>query len=232
MSNSTTLLDLIAVAQAQPAVTANELFDALSQAAVFGRRARSSNALSWGYYGGRYRGMAIANGTVALSASQANVYIVVNKATGAVSQSTTTTNWDDPSYDRLYRCTTSGSAVTAWDDHREFLFTPSGKAINSQSAAYTTVMSDAYAILLHPSSDTSARTWTIDSNANVAYPVGTELEFINQNAAGTITIAITSDTMRKAGTGSTGSRTLAADGWAKAKKLAATEWIIDGANLT
>jgi len=232
MSDMTTLLDTIVVGQSQPAVTANELFDALSQAACFGRRARTCTGLTWGYYGGRYRRMAISNGTLSLTASQANIYVVASKASGAVSFSTSTTNWDDPSYDRLYWISTNGSAVTDYDDHREFLFTPAGKAINSQSAAYTTVMADAYNILLHPSADTSARTWTIDSNANVAYPIGTELEFINQNAAGTITINITSDTLRKAGTGSTGSRTLAADGWAKAKKLATTEWIIDGSNLT
>lgn len=103
---------------------------------------------------------------------------------------------------------------------------------NSQSAAYTTVLTDAGKHIFHPSADTSARTWTIDSNANVAYPVGTALTFINQNAAGVITIAITSDTMRLAGTGTTGNRTLAANGIATAIKIATTEWIISGTGLT
>lgn len=103
---------------------------------------------------------------------------------------------------------------------------------NSQSAAYTTVLGDAQKHILHPSADTTARVFTINSNANVAYPVGTAITFINQNGAGTITIAITADTMRLAGAGTTGSRTLAANGIATAIKITTTEWIISGTNLT
>lgn len=103
---------------------------------------------------------------------------------------------------------------------------------NSKSAAYTTVLSDAQKHIFHPSADTSARTWTIDSNANVPYPIGTCLTFINQNSGGVITIAITSDTMRLAGAGTTGSRSLAANGIATAIKVTSTEWIISGTGLT
>lgn len=103
---------------------------------------------------------------------------------------------------------------------------------NSQSAAYTTVLADGEKHIFHPSADTTARVWTIDSNANVAYPIGTALTFVNQHSAGVITIAITSDTMRLAGAGTTGSRTLAADGFATAVKVATTEWIISGPGLT
>jgi uncharacterized protein DUF5907 len=103
---------------------------------------------------------------------------------------------------------------------------------NSQSTAYTTVLGDAGKHLLHPSADTSARTFTIDSNANVAYPIGTAITFVNQDSAGTLTIAITSDTMRLAGAGTTGSRTLAANGIATALKVTSTEWIISGTGLT
>jgi len=103
---------------------------------------------------------------------------------------------------------------------------------NSQSAAYTTVLADQGKHLLHPSADTTARTFTIDSNANVAYPIGTALTFVNQASAGVMTIAITTDTMRLAGAGTTGSRTLAANGIATALKVTATEWIISGTGLT
>lgn len=103
---------------------------------------------------------------------------------------------------------------------------------NSKSAAYTTVLADAGKHILHPSADTTARTMTIDSNANVAYPVGTALTFVNQASAGVMTIAITADTMRLAGAGTTGSRTLAANGIATALKLTSTEWIISGTGLT
>jgi len=103
---------------------------------------------------------------------------------------------------------------------------------NSKSAAYTMVLADANKHILHPSADTSARTWTIPANASVAYPIGTAITFVNQNGAGVITIAITSDTMRLAAAGTTGSRTLAANGIATALKITATEWIISGSGLT
>ena len=103
---------------------------------------------------------------------------------------------------------------------------------NSQSAAYTLVIEDAGKHILHPSADTTARTFTIPANSSVAFPVGTAVTFINQNGAGVVTIAITSDTMRLAGAGTTGSRTLAANGVATALKLTATEWLISGTGLT
>lgn len=103
---------------------------------------------------------------------------------------------------------------------------------NSQSAAYTTVAWDSGKHILHPTADTTARTFTIDSNANVAYPIGTALTFVNQDGAGVVTIAITSDTMRLAWAGTTWSRTLAANGVATAIKIASKEWIIDGVWLT
>jgi hypothetical protein len=103
---------------------------------------------------------------------------------------------------------------------------------NSKSAAYTTVLTDAGKHIFHPSADTTARTWTIDSNANVAYAVGTAITFVNQNSAGVITIAITADTLRLASAGTTGNRTLAANGVATALKVTSTEWLISGTGLT
>lgn len=103
---------------------------------------------------------------------------------------------------------------------------------NSQSAAYTLVLGDAGKHILHPSADTTARQFTIPANSSVAYPIGTAITFVNQNGAGTVTIAITTDTMRLAGTGTTGSRTLAANGVATAIKVTSTEWIISGTGLT
>ena len=103
---------------------------------------------------------------------------------------------------------------------------------NSQSTAYTLVLSDAGKHILHPSADTTARTMTIPANSSVAYPIGTALTFVNQASAGVMTIAITTDTMRLAGAGTTGSRTLAANGIATALKVTSTEWIISGTGLT
>lgn len=104
---------------------------------------------------------------------------------------------------------------------------------NSQSADYTCVLSDAGKHILHPAADTTARIFTIPANASVAYPVGTAITFVNQSGTGgVVTIAITTDTMRLAGAGTTGSRTLARNGVATAMKITATEWIISGSGLT
>lgn len=101
---------------------------------------------------------------------------------------------------------------------------------NSQSAAYALVLADAQKHILHPTADNNARTFTIPANASVAYPIGTAITFVNQ--INTVTIAITTDTMTLAGAGTTGSRTLAANGIATALKITATSWIISGTGLT
>jgi hypothetical protein len=103
---------------------------------------------------------------------------------------------------------------------------------NSQSASYTLVLADSGKHIFHPSADTTARTYTIPANSSVSYPLGTAVTFVNQNGAGVITIGITSDTLRLAGSGTTGNRTLAANGVATAIKLTTTEWIISGVGLT
>jgi hypothetical protein len=103
---------------------------------------------------------------------------------------------------------------------------------NSQSAAYELVLADSGKHILHPSADTTARTFTIPANGSVAFPIGTAVTFVNQVSGGVVTIAITTDTMRLAGAGTTGSRTLAANGVATAIKLTSTEWIISGTGLT
>ncbi len=103
---------------------------------------------------------------------------------------------------------------------------------NSQSAAYTLVMADSGKHIYHPSADTTARTWTIPANGSVAYPIGTAITFVNDTSAWVITIAITTDTLVLAGAGTTGSRTLAANGIATAIKVTSTRWLISGTNLT
>jgi hypothetical protein len=102
---------------------------------------------------------------------------------------------------------------------------------NSKSANYTTIITDAGKFLYHPSSDANARTFTIDSNANVPYALGTIISFVNLSA-NALTIAIATDTMYLMGPGTTGSRTLAQYGCATALKTDATVWIISGTGLT
>jgi hypothetical protein len=126
-----------------------------------------------------------------------------------------------PSSGTLTNCTADGT------DGVGFRNVP----IASKSAAYTTVLADSGKVIFHPSTDANARTFTIDSNANVAYPLGTVLTFINMTSQA-VTIAITSDTMYLVGTGTTGSRTLAQYGMASAIKMTSTTWIISGSGLT
>jgi len=103
--------------------------------------------------------------------------------------------------------------------------------INEQSAAYTAVAADAGKVIFHPSTDANARTFTIPANSSVAYPTGTVLTFINMTSQ-VVTISITSDTLYQAGTGSTGSRSLAQYGIATAVKMTSTTWLISGNGLT
>jgi len=102
---------------------------------------------------------------------------------------------------------------------------------NSQSAAYTLVAADAGKHIFHPSTDANARTFTIPDNGSVAYPIGTAISFVNMTSQ-VVSIAITSDTMYLAGTGTTGTRSLAQYGTATALKMTSTTWIISGAGLT
>lgn len=102
---------------------------------------------------------------------------------------------------------------------------------NSQSANYNIQLSDAGKHLYHPSSDTTPRTFTIPASGSVDFPLGTAITFVNGNGAGTLTIAC-NDTMRQAGTGTTGSRTLAANGIATAMKITSSSWLINGTGLT
>ena len=127
-----------------------------------------------------------------------------------------------PASGNLSHCTADGTSPVGFRNIPQ----------NSKSANYTLVLADAGDHILHPSADTTARTFTIPANSSVAFPIGTAITFINQNGAGNVTISITTDTMRLAGAGTTGSRTLAANGVATALKIAATEWIISGGGLT
>lgn len=101
---------------------------------------------------------------------------------------------------------------------------------NSQSANYTAALTDRGKHLFHPASDNNPRTFTIPANASVAFPVGAAITFVNK--INTLTIAITSDTLTWAEDGSTGSRTLAANGMATALKITSTEWLISGTGLS
>ena len=78
---------------------------------------------------------------------------------------------------------------------------------------------------------TNTQTITIPANSVVAYPIGTAITFVAGPSATTVLIA-NNDTMYLTGTGTTGTRTLAAYGSATAMKVSATVWFIAGTGLT
>lgn len=67
----------------------------------------------------------------------------------------------------------------------------------------------------------------IPANASVAFPIGTAISIYNDSAA-TISISISTDTLRLAGTTTTGTRTLAVYGVATLMKVKSNVWVAMG----
>lgn len=72
---------------------------------------------------------------------------------------------------------------------------------------------------------------TIPANASIAFPIGACVSFWN-NSAGNQTIAITTDSLRWNTPFVTGTRTLAANGFATAIKMSATIWLLTGNGIS
>lgn len=99
---------------------------------------------------------------------------------------------------------------------------------NSQSGNYTLALSDCGKEIYHPSGAGAGDTYTIPANASVPFPIGTVIMFTNDDTTNSVSIAITSDTQRLAGTSTTGTRTPIAGGVAFWKKTTATTWVCKG----
>ena len=172
--------------------------------------------------------LALFDSTTGKLIKRASLTGLVKATSGVASAATAGTDYvapsgalGTPSSGTLTNCTADGTDAVGFRN----------VPIASKSAAYTTVLADSGKVIFHPSTDANARTFTIDSNANVAYALGTVLTFINMTSQA-VTVAITSDTLYLAGTGTTGSRTLAQYGMASAIKMTSTTWIISGSGLT
>jgi hypothetical protein len=118
MSNSASPIhDALVQSQASKEVTVNAALDAMSPALLFGRRQSSSSGLTWGYYGGTINvaGVltAIANGTVALTASATN-YVESNGAGSVTANTSGFTAGRIP----LYTVVTGSASVSSYTDHR------------------------------------------------------------------------------------------------------------------
>lgn len=158
--------------------------------------------------------------------SSANLATAVTDETGsgllvfATSPSLTTPVLGTPTSGNLANCTADGTNAVG------FLTIPQ----NAQTGSYTLVLADSGKSIFHATA-AGAATYTIPANSSVAYPLGTTISIINMSA-NAVTIAITTDTLYLAGTGTTGSRTLALYGVATATKMTSTTWIISGSGLT
>lgn len=118
------------------------------------------------------------------------------------------------------------SATGAAADTVGYIGAPQNLGLNSGNV--TLALTDSGKHLYH--SDANARTLTIPANASVAFPVGTVIVGVNENGAGVLTVAITSDTLRWGS--STGSRSVAADGTFSIIKVASTVWRLTGDGIT
>jgi hypothetical protein len=99
-----------------------------------------------------------------------------------------------------------------------------GMPVNSQSGStYAVVVGDLGKVIYFSA--------TCTATIPASLPIGSSIAFVAGTGA-TITIAQASDSMYLGGTGTTGSRTLAAYGMATAIKMAATVWFINGTGLT
>jgi hypothetical protein len=109
---------LVSPSQANKEVTVNALADALSPAALYGRRAVTSAGVTFGYYGGTVSisgtPTQIANGEVTLAASATN-YVEADPATGAVSVNQTGFTAGRTA---LHQIVTVGSTVSSHADLR------------------------------------------------------------------------------------------------------------------
>ena len=125
-----------------------------------------------------------------------------------------------PTSGNLTNCTADGTNAVG------YLIIPQ----NAQTGSYTLVLGDSGKSIFHAAA-AGAATYTIPANGTVAYPIGTTISIINMST-NAVTISITTDTLYLAGTGLTGSRTLALYGVATATKMTSTTWIISGSGLT
>lgn len=124
-----TTMAQLAVGQTQKETTVNDNFNCVSFAAIFSTRTAGTSGLTWGFFGGYILldGVltSIANGSIALSASQTN-YVEVNRA-GTISTNTTAFS---PDKFPLYEIVTNASAITAMNDRRADIVEFVGKAAN------------------------------------------------------------------------------------------------------
>lgn len=222
-------------ASASPEVQINQNSKSLDAATVFAKRSNTSNALTFGYWGGVFNGSVVAGGTLTLvgagSPSTEN-YVVVHRGTGAISVTQATTNWNNTAqYARAHKITCGASVIQAHEDHR---FSRYGVCMpkedmlwNQQTDNYTLAITDADNGVAM--SHATSKNVTIPLNATVAFKVGTSI-LIYQEGVGTPTIVATGGvTLRVRAAGSPFGNALAGQyALASITQRATDEWILTG----
>jgi hypothetical protein len=155
--------------------------------------------------------LAVANGGTGATTAGAALTSLGAAASGA--------NTDITALDQDVTITATGTIATDTIGYR-------GLPQNSQTGAYTLALADQGKMI-----NTTTGGVVIPANGSVAFPIGAAISIFN-NSGSNQTISITTDTLRLAGTATTGSRTLAQYGLATCVKVAATTWAISGAGVT
>ncbi|WP_382155453.1 hypothetical protein [Hydrogenophaga sp. ANAO-22] len=183
---------------ADPFPTVNEALDILAHQQVYGRDPDTSAALTWGYLGGaRWGGFDIVDGTLTLTNSAEN-YLVVARSTGAMTTSTSMTNWNNlVDYARVFHITTAGGVPTVIRDYRGGPGGVHGQAGGGGGGGSAApLITDATAARAFDPSDagsyvrftaTGAKTGTFDVGDGFAAPE--EYHVANRGASGNLTLS-------------------------------------------
>lgn len=124
---------------------------------------------------------------------------------------------------------TIGGYGWIWDGVANSLIGYRGMPQLAKSDNYTLVLTDSGKHIYFTTGAT--KTITIPANSSVAFPIGTVISIVN-GYNGNLSLAITTDTLRLAGVGTTGTRTLGPYSVATFIKVATTEWYVSGAGVT
>lgn len=223
-------------ASASPEVQMNENFEALDWASVYAKNALTTTGLTWGYLGGRWGGISITAGTLSLTAGGGSptVFncIVVNRATGAISVSTSDANWNNTGiYARVYKIETDADSAVVIEDHRAGPYGVHGAgrpfSWNEQTDSYTLALTDAEnGVAMNKA---TANNLTIPLNSTVAFPVGTSILVYQEGAGQTSIVATGGVTLRCSVSGSPTLTALSGQyALATLVKRATDTWILSG----
>lgn len=153
---------------------------------------------------------------------------VANGGTGGTTQATARSgigaaasgaNTDITALDQDVTITATGTIAADTIGYR-------GIPVNSQTAAYTLALADASKFIRITTGGVA-----IPANGTIAFPVGTVITVYNDSTSSQ-NITITTDTLRLAGTATTGTRAVAQRGIATLLKVNTTEWVASGVGVT